>query len=83
MGIKFYRQRIIGDYIVDFYCHDKKIVIELDGDPHYFDGQHNDKLRDEHLKRLGIKVLRFTNIEVLKDLDMVLRRIWIEIGNEM
>ena len=59
------RQQVIGDYIVDFYCASKKIVIELDGSQHYENyGHEADKVRDKYLSELGIKVLRYSNYDV-------------------
>ena len=63
--IKIYKQKIIGNYIVDFYCHTAKLVIELDGSQHYFDeGIEQDKARDVFFNNLGLKVLRFSNREI-------------------
>ena len=59
------RQKVIGKYIVDFYIASSKIVIELDGSQHYEDeGIENDTKRDEFLNSLGIKVLRYSNLDV-------------------
>ena len=66
-GLKYTikRQQIIGNYIVDFYCASKKIVIELDGSQHYeADGINNDTRRDEYLNSIGIKVLRYSNYDI-------------------
>ncbi len=61
----FYRQKVIGKYIVDFYCPAAHLVIELDGSQHYEDnGIINDAERDDYFYRLGINVLRFTNLQV-------------------
>ena len=61
----FHRQKVIGKYIVDFYCASAKIVIELDGSQHYDDeGLLSDKERDRYLDSLGITVLRYSNLEV-------------------
>ena len=60
-----YRQRVIGKYIVDFYIASSKIVIELDGSQHYDEeGRKKDIERDEFLKRMGIKVLRYSNFDI-------------------
>ena len=76
-GYQFYRQKIIHDYIVDFFCPKAKLVIELDGGQHYeYDGLIKDRIRDNYLSRIGIRILRFTNIEVLKDINMVVGVIW-------
>ena len=70
--IRFQRQKAIGDYIADFYCHDAKLVIELDGSQHYTGkGLENDKLRTEELEKLGLLVLRFTNENIDKGFDNV------------
>jgi very-short-patch-repair endonuclease len=75
-GRKFRRQHSIGYYIVDFYCPSERLVIELDGSQHYTtEGIAKDKERDEHLKLLEIKVIRFTNEEVKNNLSFVLKRI--------
>ena len=68
----FRRQYIIGSYIVDFYCHRAKLVVELDGSQHYFDQTvEYDKRRTAFLENLGLKVLRFANAEVLNNLRSV------------
>ena len=64
---QFYRQRIIGDYIADFYCPATKLVIELDGSQHYEnEALEYDAIRTVYMNSLGLKVLRFTNVEVDK-----------------
>lgn len=74
---QFYRQKIIGDYIVDFYCPKAKLVIELDGGQHYMSNiKKKDKIRDDYLESLGLKVLRFSDREVFKNLNGVLEKIW-------
>ena len=66
---RFYRQRVIGDYIVDFYCSAAKLVIELDGSQHYEeDGLENDRIRTEKLEKLGLLVVRIQNNEVKRNL---------------
>ena len=63
--VKFYRQRVIGNYIVDFYCSSAKLVIEIDGSQHYMpDGVKYDKIRTETLHRYGLNIVRFTNIDI-------------------
>ena len=73
MNVKFRRQTIIGRYIVDFVCFEKKLIIEIDG------GQHNqsklDIKRDEWLNSQGFNVIRFWNNEVLGNLDGVYQKI--------
>ncbi len=63
--VRFYRQRTIGKYIVDFYCSKAKLVIELDGGQHYTEeGIQYDKERSTYLKSLGLKVIRFSNLDI-------------------
>ena len=63
--VRIYRQRIINNYVVDFYCHQARLVIELDGSQHYTDeGMIHDNERTEVLQRYGISVLRFSNRDV-------------------
>ena len=63
--IQFNRQKVIGNYIVDFYCKKAKVVIELDGSQHYEEkGIKKDKIRDEYFENLQIKVMRFSNLEI-------------------
>ena len=62
---KFTRQKILGQYIADFYCAEFKLVIELDGSQHYSEiGRVKDKIRTEYLKEYDIDVLRISNSEV-------------------
>lgn len=75
-GFLFLRQKIIGKYIADFYCHKLKLVIEVDGNSHYTnEGLESDKLRDEYMSALGITTLRFSNIEVMENIDGVVSKI--------
>ena len=73
VGYQFHRQRIIGDYIVDFYCSEAKLVIEVDGGQHYFEKSVEvDRIRDDYLKKQGLRVLRFTNIDVFENIRGVI-----------
>ena len=73
---KFRRQFSFGYYIVDFYCKEKKLVIELDGDSHFTErGKEYDLQRDNYLKGLGLKILRITNDEIFSNLQNVLDKI--------
>lgn len=75
-GYQFYRQKNIGNYIVDFYCPAAKLIIEIDGGQHYHgQGIKKDKIRDNFLVRLGFKVLRFSGREIFTNIDGVLHRI--------
>jgi very-short-patch-repair endonuclease len=81
-GYQFYRQRIIGDYIVDFFCPRARLVVEVDGGQHGSDDiTAADEERDEYLKNKGLKVIRFNDIEVLKNIDGVLEQILANMGN--
>lgn len=72
-GLQFYRQAIIGEYIVDLYCPAAKLIVEIDGGQHYYgEIQESDKTRDDQLTYLGLKVLRFSNLDVLQNIDGVL-----------
>jgi len=70
LGVKFRRQFPIGQHVLDFYCHEAKLNVEVDGAGHYSDdGTRDDENRDTDLERQGIKVLRFSNAEVLEQTD--------------
>jgi len=74
--LKFRRQHPIAIYIADFYCHSKKIVIELDGSIHNLpEVKKNDEERQHYMESLGIRVLRFTNKEVSNNIEATLQRI--------
>ena len=63
--IRFQRQKAIDSYIVDFYCHQAKLVIEIDGTQHFeTDGQEYDAARTLKLEQLGLQVLRISNLQV-------------------
>lgn len=79
-NLQFYRQKPVGRYITDFCCPKAKLILEIDGGQHYEkEGEANDKIRSDYFKSISFKVLRFTNIEVLKNIEGVLNRIWGEI----
>lgn len=81
-GRRFNRQFSIGNYIVDFYCHQERLVIELDGAVHMNPvARRRDRLRDRWLQRLGYTVLRFENKLVFKQLDFVLQEIIAEFSS--
>ena len=70
--VRFQRQKVIGDYIVDFFCHSARLVIELDGDQHGEpENNRRDAMRTADLGKLDLKVLRFTNQEIEKSLEAV------------
>lgn len=63
--IKIYKQRIIGPYIVDFYCAQAKLVIELDGSQHFeSSGMNYDARRSDYLENLGLTVVRYSNADI-------------------
>jgi very-short-patch-repair endonuclease len=73
LGLQFYRQKPLANYIVDFYCAAANLVIELDGSQHFEpDHQVKDEERDRVLESMGIRVLRFDNRQVLTELDAVM-----------
>ena len=75
-GRKFRRQHSVGNYIVDFYCPEERIAIELDGDVHFNPvNEQYDTQRDENIESLGIKVVRFSNADVFERIDNVLNEI--------
>lgn len=76
MDMKFRRQVPIGKYIVDFCCHEKRLIIELDGGQHTFNGNiERDTKRQKHLEEEGYKVLRFWNTDIFLNIDGVLQNI--------
>ena len=76
LGFKFRRQHQFGDYVADFYCHEAQLVIECDGLVH--DGNErwqHDQARDAYLIGHGLRVLRFTNEQVLQDTERIIEEI--------
>ena len=80
-GLQFYRQRPIGNFIVDFYCPQAQLVLEVDGLQHMDSRSprvRKDCYRNSYLKQQGIKVLKFDNLQVLNHLDAVIEKIsWV------
>ncbi len=75
-GKPFYRQKIVGDYIVDFYCSTAELAVEIDGGQHYtVKGSVKDTRRDRYLRTQGLTVLRFSDREVFENLNGILERI--------
>ena len=63
--VRFQRQKAIGDFIADFYCHQAKLVVEIDGLQHStLQGKEKDEFRTEILNEYGLKVIRFTNLQI-------------------
>ena len=81
LGVKFKRQLIILNYIADFACLEKSLVIEVDGGYHFSHEQMElDAYRTEDLEKLGFKVLRFRNENVIRDIELVLKTIQVYIN---
>jgi very-short-patch-repair endonuclease len=74
-GYKFRRQHAVGPYVLDFFCHEAGLAIEVDGSQHMENGE-RDEARTRYLGTLGIRVVRYTNIEVLTETDSVLEAIF-------
>ena len=75
-GALFYRQKPIGGYITDFCCRKAKLVIELDGSQHFTkESKEYDKVRNEFMHAAGLTVLRFSNTDVINNMDNVLKAI--------
>jgi very-short-patch-repair endonuclease len=73
-GLHFRRQQIIAGYIVDFYCHARQLVIEVDGKIHDLQ-QEQDKARENALKELGFQIVRFRNEDVLSSLPEIIQQL--------
>jgi len=74
LGVQFYRQKPIGNYIVDFYAPSANLVIDVDGSQHLTeDNPVRDSYRDSYLRSIDLEVLRFNSREVLKETDSVMR----------
>ena len=82
LGIRFSRQIPIDQFIVDFYCKDLQLAIEVDGSIHFEEGrQERDAIRQERLTSLGITMIRFSDTDVKNNLSWVLEEIKENIGN--
>ena len=79
-GAKFRRQHSYGPYILDFYCRELGLAIEVDGGQHYDHiGAAKDKARTKYLQSRGLRIIRFTNLEALRETQSVMARIWEEV----
>ena len=74
LGVRFRRQQVIQGFIVDFYCHKAALVVEVDGDIHDLQ-QDEDARRERVLSEMGLRVVRFRNDEVVRELSVVIGRI--------
>jgi very-short-patch-repair endonuclease len=76
LPIRFTKQKPIAEFIVDFYCAKKLLVIEIDGDSHYSEeALRYDEFRSKKLQNLGIRVIRFSNLEVMESFEDVCGKI--------
>jgi very-short-patch-repair endonuclease len=73
-GVKFRRQKVIGRYIADFAANEPKLVVEVDGDTHDVDDS-RDHIRTRYLEEQGYTVLRFSNLDVIANLDGTMTRL--------
>ena len=74
--LRFRRQYVIGNYIVDFYCHKAKLVVEQDGSQHYDPVEmESDRRRTDYLESLGLLVIRFTNLDITRRFRNVCEKI--------
>ena len=80
LGVSFRRQHPVGPYVLDFYCASAGLAIELDGDEHA-SRAHRDTLRTQFLSRQGVRVIRFSNRDVLSNLEGVKEMIALELEN--
>ena len=70
--IRFRRQYVVGNYIADFYCHQAKLAVELDGSQHYDPAEmEKDRKRTQYLESQGVRVLRFTNLDIQRQFRSV------------
>ncbi len=74
LGVRFRRQQVIQGFIVDFYCHKAGLVIEVDGDIHDLQ-EEEDERREKVLSALGLRIVRFRNDEITKNLSTVVEKI--------
>jgi very-short-patch-repair endonuclease len=73
LGYRFLRQFSIGRFVVDFYCPEKRIAIEIDGFTHSADNEiKKDMIKENYIKSLGLDLIRFKNSEIYNDMDLVL-----------
>ena len=77
LPIMVHRQKVIGNYIVDFYIAEAMLVIELDGSQHFDpNGKHTDQIRDNYLNSIGLTILRYSNSEINLKFQEVCQDIW-------
>lgn len=83
-GVQAYRQKPLGEWIVDFYLPAARLVVEVDGGQHFTrEGMAKDALRTCALNRMGLRVMRFDNLQVLREKDAVVEAIWVVVGERL
>jgi len=80
LGFKFFRQYSVEGYVIDFYCPEKRVAIEIDGGIHKFTREY-DEYRTKYLNVFGIKVIRFTNVETENNLSKVITSIKVQLNS--
>jgi cyclase len=76
LGVRFRAQHPVSDFVVDFYCHKARLIIEVDGDIHFNEKNiQEDMLREKEIESLGLLVIRFTNEHLQKDIENVVSMI--------
>ncbi len=71
-NLKFRRQHAIGNYVVDFYCPEKELIVEIDGDTHAAEIiMEQDKVRERYLKSLGYSIIRYNNRDIINNVEGV------------
>ena len=84
LNYRINRQFAIGNYIVDFYCPKKRLIIEIDGATHSTDKEiAHDAERERFLKSLGLKIKRYTNEDIFRNIDLVVTDIYEELNGEL
>jgi very-short-patch-repair endonuclease len=81
-GHRFRRQHPIDFFIVDFYCHDARLVVEIDGEIHFQQEEYDDG-RSAEMEKYGIKVIRFTNNEIKENIENVIHKIKISVNERI
>ncbi len=82
--VKFTRQKVLGKYIADFYCAKAKIALEVDGSGHYEQsGLEKDQMRTNYLEQFGIRVIRISNLDVIKNFEGVCQYIDSEVKQSL
>ena len=83
LPVTVHRQKILGEYIVDFYIASANVVIEVDGSQHYeVDGKKKDDIRDRYLQKIGCKVLRYSNADINMRFQNVCKDIYQQLQRE-